>query len=60
MATPFWEHATRDQSDFDRHLDYIHYNPVERGLVERVSDWPYSSFYRFVRGALSQKLGCTA
>jgi putative transposase len=45
----FWEHAIRDQSDFDRHLDYIHYNPVKHGLVERVSEWPYSSFHRFVR-----------
>jgi putative transposase len=45
----FWEHAIRDQSDFDHHLDYIHYNPVKHGLVEKVSDWPHSSFHRFVR-----------
>ncbi|MBM4206744.1 MAG: hypothetical protein FJ190_01595 [Gammaproteobacteria bacterium] len=45
----FWEHAIRDQSDFDRHLDYIHYNPVKHGLVEKASDWPHSSFHRFIR-----------
>lgn len=45
----FWEHAIRDQDDFDRHLDYIHYNPVKHGWVEKVSEWPHSSFYRFVR-----------
>lgn len=45
----FWEHAIRDEQDFQRHLDYIHYNPVKHGLVRRVSDWPYSSFYRYVK-----------
>jgi len=35
----FWEHAIRDQSDFDAHLDYIHYNPVKHGWVQRAADW---------------------
>lgn len=30
-------------------MDYIHYNPVKHGLVERVIDWPHSSFHRYVR-----------
>jgi putative transposase len=45
----FWEHTIRDDDDFTRHVDYIHWNPVKHGLVERVSEWPYSSFHRFVR-----------
>jgi putative transposase len=45
----FWEHVIRDEVDLVRHLDYIHYNPVKHGLVERVADWPWSSFHRFVR-----------
>ncbi len=45
----FWEHAIRDQKDFDTHLDYIHFNPVKHGWVSRVVDWPHSSFHRFVR-----------
>jgi putative transposase len=44
----FWEHALRDQRDFNNHCDYIHYNPVKHGHVERVADWPHSSFQRFV------------
>jgi putative transposase len=40
----FWEHAIRDQRDFDAHLDYIHFNPVKHGWVSRVADWPHSSF----------------
>jgi putative transposase len=45
----FWEHTVRDEADFSRHVDYIHFNPVKHGLVTRVRDWPYSSFHRFVR-----------
>ena len=45
----FWEHTLRDEEDFRRHLDYIHYNPVKHGLVERVSEWEWSSFHRYVR-----------
>jgi len=50
----FWEHLIRDETDLQRHVDYVHYNPVKHGLVARVAEWPYSSFHRDVRrGALS-------
>lgn len=45
----YWEHLIRDEDDLARHVDYIHYNPVKHGLVTRVSDWPHSSFHKFVR-----------
>jgi putative transposase len=45
----FWEHTIRDEKDFERHVDYIHFNPVKHELVARVCDWPYSSFHRYVR-----------
>lgn len=49
----YWEHAVRDDVDFERHVDYIHYNPVKHGLVTRVADWRHSSFHRYVnRGIL--------
>ena len=44
----FWEHVIRDEADYERHIDYIHYNPVKHGHVTRVADWPYSSFHRYV------------
>ena len=47
-----WEHTVRDETDFARHVDYIHFNPVKHGLVSRVSDWPHSSFNRYVRGGV--------
>ena len=44
----FWEHTLRDPLDFERHVDYIHYNPVKHGYTSRVVEWPYSSFHRYV------------
>jgi len=44
----FWDHLLRDQDDYNKHVDYIHWNPVKHGCVHRVADWPYSSFNRFV------------
>ena len=45
----FWEHSIRDEEDLNRHIDYIHYNPVKHGLVEQVVDWEWSSFHRYVK-----------
>ena len=45
----FWEHTLMDENDYYHHIDYIHYNPVKHGLVEKVSEWPWSSFHRYVR-----------
>ena len=45
----FWEHEIRDEADYRTHMDYIHINPVKHGLVERVKDWPWSTFHRYVR-----------
>ena len=45
----FWEHMIRDEKDFEHHVDYIHWNPVKHGWVERVRDWPYSSFHTYVQ-----------
>src|SRR5215216_3564354 len=54
----YWEHAIRDEADLERHVDYIHYNPVKHGYVSRVCDWPHSSFHRYVaRGLLPSDWG---
>jgi putative transposase len=45
----FWEHTVRDAEDLERCADYIHYNPCKHDLVNRVADWQWSSFHRFVR-----------
>jgi putative transposase len=54
----YWEHAIRDDAGLDRHVDYIHFNPVKHGHVTRVADWPHSSFHRYVeRGLLAADWG---
>lgn len=45
----YWEHQIRDDADFARHVDYIHYNPVKHGWVTRVADWPHSTFHEYVK-----------
>ena len=45
----FFEHTCRDEEDLKRCLDYLHINPLKHGLVEKVSDWSWSTFHRYVR-----------
>lgn len=44
----FWEHMIRDEDDYMRHVNYIHYNPVKHGLVSCPHHWQYSSFHRWM------------
>ncbi|MDF3932398.1 REP-associated tyrosine transposase [Pseudomonas citronellolis] len=44
----YWEHLIRNDTDYQRHFDYIHVNPLKHGLVRAVRDWPYSTFHRAV------------
>jgi len=48
----YWEHLIRDERDWQRHMDYIHYNPVRHGLVTRPCNWTHSSFERAVKQGL--------
>ena len=54
----FYEHACRDDDDLKRCIDYVHVNPLKHHLVDRVIDWPWSSFHRYVRlGEYSSEWG---
>lgn len=44
----YWEHRIRDDLDYQRHMDYIHFNPVKHGYAESSAAWPYSTFRRYV------------
>ena len=44
----YFEHTIKSEDEMEKHLDYIHYNPVKHGYVLAVKDWPYSSFNEFV------------
>jgi putative transposase len=48
----YWEHLIRDEQDFERHVDYIHINPVKHGWAKQVAGWPHSSFHRYVRAGI--------
>jgi putative transposase len=48
----YWEHTVRDEADFERCVDYIHYNPVKHGYVSVPADWRFSSLHRYVRDGI--------
>lgn len=44
----FWQegyhdHAIRDGADFDHHLEYMHTNPVRRGLCQSAEEYAWST-----------------
>jgi putative transposase len=45
----FWDHIIRDETDYQNHFHYIHYNPIHHGLVDNVRAWQWSSFHRYVK-----------
>ena len=54
----YWEHLIRDEQDWRKHMDYIHYNPVKHGIVNAPIQWPYSSFKQCVnKGWYSSEWG---
>lgn len=54
----YWEHTLMTEEDFARHIDYVHVNPLKHGYVQRIADWPYSTFHRYVaEGLLSVDWG---
>lgn len=56
----FWDHIVRDEQDFERHLDYIHFNPVKHGLVSKPEEWQHSSFTAWKRrGVYGEHWGWT-
>ena len=44
----FWEHMVRHDRDHRNCKNYLYYNPVKHGYVQRVRDWRYSSFIKAV------------
>jgi putative transposase len=48
----FWERTIRDDRNFERCVDYIHYNPIKHGLVSSPIDWPFSSLHRYIRAGI--------
>ena len=45
----FFEHTIASEEELNNQINYIHYNPVKHGQVNKVKDWQYSSFHKFVK-----------
>ena len=51
----YWEHLIRNEQDYERHVEYIHYNPVKHGYIEQASDWQYSSIHKYIANGIVEK-----
>jgi len=43
----FYDHALRTVREYNEKVDYIHLNPVRRGLVRQATDWKWSSVHEY-------------
>jgi hypothetical protein len=43
----FWDRFVRNHKEFAARLDYMHLNPVRKGLVSRPEEWRWSSYNNF-------------
>jgi putative transposase len=43
----YYDRNIRDYAEFMEKLQYLHRNPVKRGLVQRAEDWAWSSFRHY-------------
>jgi putative transposase len=43
----FWDRFVRHPREFRARLDYMHLNPVRKGLVKRPEEWRWSSYNNF-------------
>ena len=53
LRGPLWQPRYHDEiiwtvKRYNDTLDYMHFNPVQRGLVSRPEDWAWSSFRCYV------------
>ncbi len=44
----FSDRLIRDERHYYATLNYIHYNPIKHGYVDRMSAWPWSSVHQYV------------
>jgi putative transposase len=54
----YWEHLIRGDNDYENHVDYIHFNPVKHGYVNKATEWPFSTIHDYIKkGLLSENWG---
>ncbi|HEV2386997.1 MAG TPA: transposase [Candidatus Acidoferrales bacterium] len=40
----FWDRFVRHEKELSQRLEYVHSNPIRKGLVSRAEEWPWSSY----------------
>jgi len=53
----YYDHIIRNEDDFNRHLDYIHYNPMKHYNITPI-EWEYSSFKKFLKKGYYEENWC--
>lgn len=53
----YYDHIIRDENDFNKHIDYIHFNSMKH-LNIYPKDWQFSSFKKFVRDGFYEENWC--
>lgn len=53
----YFEHTITTEEDLNKHLDYIHYNPMKHYNIAP-KDWDFSSFNRFVQKGYYEQDWC--
>jgi putative transposase len=43
----YWDYQVRDLVDLERHIGYMHGNPVRHGLVSHPDKWRYSTWHKY-------------
>jgi putative transposase len=44
----YWDRCIRNERDYWEHFNYIHYNPIKHGYVQKLRDWPFSSLFSYL------------
>jgi putative transposase len=43
----YWDRFVRNEKEFNKRLEYLHLNPVRKGLVRSPEEWRWSSYNNF-------------
>jgi len=44
----YWDKCVNSEEDYWGKFNYLHYNPIKHGYVQRLHDWPFSSFWFYL------------
>jgi hypothetical protein len=54
----FFDRALRTVKEYGRAIEYMHWNPVKRGLVKRPGEWVWSSYTEYAVPGEDARIGC--